>query len=474
MADESTSETSLCVVPNEPRPPPSPIASSKLHLTSLPTSQLVEILEFLSLSDGRQCLMTCRNLWRQCQEVESKRGLARVQSWMDFHALIAMIPNLYRNYHLMELTLGRYATDELFMKLFVSTNPEEAHDNVPSLQRISCVGSDQLTDVGLLFIAPRHEGHEGEELSSRNQTTNPASMWPPQQQNLQYIDITFCPNTTYKATLELRRRLRRRRQDQQQQHAPQQPTLVIRRQPEWMDGCFETPFANDGLHTYWADGSFSYERQAQSQGYIQRIHSWKRRSGILTDHFSDSNVGNQHGYIQKEQDIHHVRTKLQFSNFEAPAHWPPWTKYIYRPGVSLLYLPEQQQDNDSNEGGRSILVSQMVRGLYPPPDWPKPCHQSLPIGVTRYFDRLGQMLPDDENNNDNNDNTEPDVIRRWFMVTRMRVRPLLTLMPPDELVQSIGEFFNAAADGILTDDRANRSLEHFLHLQLGGDPDLII
>lgn len=424
--------------------------------------------------------MTCRDLWRQCHEVESKRGLARVQSWMDFHALVAMIPNLYRNYHLVELTLGRYATDELFMNLFVSTHPGEAHDNVPSLQRLSCVGSDQLTDVGLLFIAPRHEGEEVEELCSRNLTANHASMWPPQQQDLQYIDITYCPNTTYKATLELRRRLRRRRQEQQQKqvdraNGPQQPTLVIRRQPEWMDGCFETPFANDGLHTYWADGSFSYERQGQSQGYIQRIHAWKRKSGIPINHFNDSNgnVENHQGFTQKEKEVHHVRTKLQFSNFEAPAHWPPWTKYIYRPGVSLLYLP--QQDNDSNDGGRSILVSQMVRGLYPPPDWPKPCHQSLPIGVTLYFDRSGQMLPEEENdNNNNNDDNEPGVSRRWFMVTRMRVRPLATLMPPDELVQSIGIFLNADADGILTDDRENRSLEHFLHLQLGGDPDLII
>jgi hypothetical protein len=51
--------------------------------------------------------------------------------------------------------------------------------------------------------------------------------------NLKLLDITLCNASIYSGTLLLRRQLRH-------------PELVIRRQPEWMDGKYATP---DGFLT---------------------------------------------------------------------------------------------------------------------------------------------------------------------------------------------------------------------------------
>ena len=235
-----------------------------------------------------------------------------------------------------------------------------------------------------------------------------------------------------------------------------------------MDGRFETPFANDGVHTYWPDGSFQYEREQASRGFLRHV----RR--IV--HNNDENNNHHHQRVQ---------TKVQYTNFDPPnGAWPEWARHVYRPGVSLLWREDDDDaerknaaDDNNNHGCTAattgenhspprkkgtILVAQRTRGMHPPSDeWPKVEHWSLPIGKSVYFDRDGSRLVEDsaDDNNSNND-------RRFVMVTRMRVRPLETLTPPAELLEQNRNFlqqYPARHGG------AEHAMEENLHRMLGGE-----
>ena len=132
-------------------------------------------------------------------------------------------------------------------------------------------------------------------------------------------------------------------------------------------------------------------RETQSAGYILQVQPW-----------SDDNPD-------------FVFTKLQYNNFEPPQNWPPWTRFFYRPGVSLLRI-----------SNTDVLVGQCLKGLKPPPSFPKPEHEHLLVEpkTSKWFDRDGSLLADNH-----------DFAQRHFMVSRMRVFPLKTLMPPTQLVK---------------------------------------
>jgi hypothetical protein len=69
-----------------------------------------------------------------------------------------------------------------------------------------------------------------------------------------------------------------------------------------MDGKFQTPFDNDGLHTYWCDGTFQFDRDTQSSGFVSDLQL-------------------------KKNDCDYVTDKLQYNNFEPPVGWPTWSRF---------------------------------------------------------------------------------------------------------------------------------------------------
>jgi hypothetical protein len=123
----------------------------------------------------------------------------------------------------------------------------------------------------------------------------------------------------------------------------------------------------------------------------------------------------------------HLGDKLQYNNFVPPLGWPDWTRYCYRPGVSLFRLEDAVRPDD--EVVRSVLVSQNLGGLRPPQNLAlmERAKVMVPMGKSRYFDRRGEMLPEDAVQGD-----------KITMISRMRLYPLSEsqgMMPPRELVQ---------------------------------------
>lgn len=352
--------------------------------------------------------------------------------------------------NLTHLNMGSLASDE-FM--------EKTSGCFPNLRDFRAVDSDRLSDTGLCrLVFPSavsdssrmivdEDDLQGLQRQLRELEQPSREPFPFRCNRLRYLDITYCKHTSYQTTLLLR------------QHCPH---LAIRRQPSFMDGNFVTNFENDGIHTYWCDGTFRFQRQQCSRGYVIQV---------FRPHLSNPN---------------HVQTKLQFSDFEPPEDWLQLgLDLVYRPGVSLLDL-EGTKDDDANDAGnespqqqkeislsradksRTLLVAQYLRGLYPPDEWPKREHANLTIGTTFRFDRItGQMrnqqgVPDADIEGSNH--------RDDIIVTRMQVLPLESLMPPDDVVQQNREFFGnrsaSEADLLYLNCERGRHLEQILHANL--------
>jgi len=254
---------------------------------------------------------------------------------------------------------------------------------------------------------------------------------------LRDIDMTFCDRLSYEDALTLREEFAANHDEEEE------ATLVIRRQPVWADGHFQTPFANDGCHTYWPDGTFNYERERCSKGFVQKMQ-------------------------MIHNNPYHVKTTIQYTDFDPPVGWPEWTRFFYRPGVSLLYRKEQNND----EKHRSILVAQHIRGLVAPDDWPKPEHWSLPLSQSVHFTREGDRIEE----------RDADA-EQYVMVTRIPVLPLSDEEPafpppPTHLLEKNREFLQEYRDFQLQEfggerlmtDEEDRNRVAWLHQVLGGDP----
>ena len=203
------------------------------------------------------------------------------------------------------------------------------------------------------------------------------------RRRLRSVDLSFCRRTTYAGTFVLRDRLI--------------ALEVIRRQPLWLDGTFVTPFRGAPgageeeaeKHVYWADGTFSFSRGVQSSGFV-------------CDLFPAGDRGGRKGEDDGDDNPHsHLGDRLQYTDFDPPRGWPAWSRYCYRPGVSLLRLENEAIPKVDGKGQteivRSVLVAQRLEGIRAPSDAPCPYHASrVPLGESRTLNRDGDVLDDDE------------------------------------------------------------------------------
>ncbi len=347
--------------------------------TILPETLLEEIFSFLNFSERRRVLALSPSLWSHRSSIDQKTRLVTFEGDEGSRLIlnqpfqsetrIMQMFGMELSQALISLTLDKCVNDGFLHVAFVRL---QLFPNLRSIRMRHC---DLLTDFGLDCLS----------RSAAATTT------------LESVDITFCHNTSYSGTFPLRERISNLK--------------LLRRQPEWLDGRFETPFgasnASTGVevHTYYADGSFSFNRDSQSNGFVCQLHSW-----------DDDFLGD----------------KLQYNNFRAPLGWPAWTQFCYRPGVCLLRLPPTETENSP-----TVLVGQYMRGLRPPQNRPlmERAKDLVPLGQSRYFDKLTEeMLPYDDAESTSENHNLDNVI----MISRMRVKPLEIdhIMPPDSLVQA--------------------------------------
>lgn len=359
--------------------------------TKLPETLLEEVLSYLSFTQRRRVLGLSRALWVQRYRIDQKTKHVSFEDEDEGRELFLNQPfqSATRLRHmfgidlsqaLISLTLDKCSNDGL---LHVALVQLQLFPNLNSLRMRQC---DLVTDFGLDCI-------------SRSAAA---------ARHLEVVDITFCHNTTYSGTFPLRERVTNLK--------------LLRRQPEWLDGRFETPFggARSGaeIHTYYADGSFSFNRDSQSNGFVCQLHPW-------------------------DEDF--LGDKLQYNNFRAPLGWPEWTQFCYRPGVCLLRLPPTGIDDESSTDNHhqhhhnhpTVLVGQYMRGLRAPKNRPlmERAKELVPLGHSRYFDKTTEELLPFEDAESTSQHYNLDNV---IMVSRMRVKPLESdqLMPPPSLVQA--------------------------------------
>lgn len=309
---------------------------------------------------------------------------------------------------------------------------------LPNLEALSMVGSRDINSAGILLLGQRA-------VIVANDTTTSAT-------HLRHLNITFCPKISYGATLKLRQMLPN--------------PLVIRRQPEWLDGHFETPFAGSGetveIHTYYPDGSFRFTRSQQSAGFVAHLFRWSDRLASVGGR-GDVGLENEVPSIGNDNDDNDdfLGDKLQYIDFDAN-EWPGWTRFAYRPGVSLRRVPDEcvMGKDGKEEIIRSVLVAQCRRGYRPPSNFPKQGQQDdMPLNETRYFREDASAIPEYDPSED--DGSSGQVT----MVSKMRVRPLSSneLVPPTDLLDRIGAFVEEMAS---TDIPPNG--EDIINSVLGG------
>ena len=175
-----------------------------------------------------------------------------------------------------------------------------------------------------------------------------------------------------------------------------------------MCGHSETPFGGNGhdeVHTYWPDGTFSYNREEQSKGFVMRVDM----------------LGS---------DPNHVSEKLQFIDINVIHQW---FRYVYRPSVSILRL-----ENDEGISGdtQHVLVAQRKDGMKRLKFFPKiEQAQIVPLGSSKHFDYKGRCL--DEEVVESQERTFPVA-----MVSHMRKKTLQKEehFSPSELVGEIASY----------------------------------
>jgi hypothetical protein len=346
-----------------------------ITILRLPEAIVAHILEWLKFSERRRYFSCSAELWTTCRETyESLLPKLVVFEPPPLITLQSMI-------NLTTLNVSKWATDFFLRHL-------EHEQAVPLLKHLSLAQSMHVTDAGL-------------ESLTRNSI---------RCQTLESIDITYCRRTTYAGTFILRDELTNLK--------------LIRRQPEWLDGMYETPFENDHLHTYWADGTFSFSRDSLNSGYVCDYFEW-----------DDARVG----------------TKVQYNDLTALNDmFPDGLNSHYRPGVSIKRLT----------GEKAILVAQLQRGIFQPKDYPILSQKdACPIGESIYLNENGVAIIQE------NDNAHDS---RYVMISHIPMRPLESFMPPPELVKRNRAFLQDNPEPRVQSRFSIRPEEHLLHGMLGG------
>lgn len=207
---------------------------------------------------------------------------------------------------------------------------------------------------------------------------------------------------------------------------------LIRRQPKWMDGIYDTTLEHPYDFTYWADGTFYFERN--TFGYACDVFQWS------------------------DDSTNHLGVKLQSTNNDTNFHGgrvPENMQPYFRPGVSLLRVP----------GENAILVATLALGLFPPKDYPQLARkETCPLGACYHKDTSGNVL---ENNDENRD-------LRYVLISHITMRPLQSLMPHEDLWSRIEHSFRRVAkvtkrnwtnEKFILHERLDGTLEDFEAIQ---------
>jgi hypothetical protein len=137
---------------NDPNPHRVPCAM----LQNLSEMLLVEVLEYLTLTDRRRTLASCHGLWKQRQSLENNVKKLQIRSTNELQGALLTRHLLMDRYgpvlsnltNLVHLDVGSHGTDGLLYLLPTS-------GCCSTLQSLSMVGSSQVTDVGLMLMTRR-------------------------------------------------------------------------------------------------------------------------------------------------------------------------------------------------------------------------------------------------------------------------------------------------------------------------------
>lgn len=278
---------------------------------------------------------------------------------------------------LTSLSLAGAATNTILTQL------AELQRAPPALRILDVSASDRLTDTALAALAAA------------------AAVDGAFVRQLGVLDITFCNNTTYSAAIGVRR-------------AFPGGQIVVVRLPSWLQGHFETPWGE--AHTYWADGSFVFQRSTQSAGYVRWLRAANARSRALVHPAAafPTLLARPEGTCA---DGCLLLDSLQYIDFSPPPVWPAWVRFVYRPGVALR--PIAAAEGASAADSRLVLVTQLLRGLQAPCRLPPVPLASVPVGQRVYARRSGEVAP--------LGTTEEQALELSYeyMISCMRVDPLL-------------------------------------------------
>lgn len=393
-------------------------ASIPFLWNSLPDILLANVMDFINTEEAYIILGICMTPERQ-QDLSALRSYWQRIPWntgVDYKFANELWKNhvVSRFCGIHTLDLGSCASDE--MMVIMAELDEKSNNNMylPLLKTIRMQHSSELlTDSGLLTLA------QGKQ----------------RRKHLTHIDITWCNKTTYRASLRLRDQL---------------PNLqVLRRIPEWMEGSLTTDCEGDGEDVYYADGSFRFQRNALSKGFVHKLVMW--------DH-----------PVETPGHVAQVGRTLQFidpgtfleDSFGLAAHESLDLARFYRPGASLLRLDSAYNTED---GYPTLLVVQAPRGTFPPSGQffrevvPTLNLHELLTGVSLYIDR----------HNGTKVRTErPEGRHNFLSVRRVRKAPLVRSMPPPDLIQEIRAWFEYedrfSRTGLIV-DMSDEEAERFVH-----------
>jgi len=371
----------------------------------LPASLLGCIIDYLALSDARNFLELKSLRHQQTHQVETLRTICHIQSVLDaaqFKSTVVFAPADSKPCfcNLLQLDLEQYAEDCMM---------ERIAKHAPALQSLQMVGSNGLSGAGLACLG-RTEERSG-------------------LKDLQYIDVTFCPNVSYEDTLALRGTLHR-------------SDVLIRRQPAWLDGYDDSVF-QDKFYIYWPDGSFYMERREEAP--------LKMTKGFVSE------------LRMIDNDPRHLRRTLQPTDMQpmllAPYDdWPTWTRFMLKPIVNVMHVEGNDDDdrgkaeeeagpkNANDDDGSTIaqekkigcvLVAQCLQGLCPlDHTWLSTGkNYSMPVGKTLYFERDGTRLLD-----------ERDHASKFVRLNRRKFRCLPSLLTPPEVLETNRAFVREKAE----------------------------